>query len=298
MTTGILEQVYELSNRIVHMYGDLLHDDFYINDLTKRRELIADIRKLVLQEYDLLSLVSLDELDKYLAGSLKPQKKYSHKVNERVYNKMLNLNSRVKGEGITGSQLGIPSLPSNMSFSIYDALVSMIDIDVVKRLKEKIYSLQASNTQDINFVCSLKEKLRNSSLDLLYNMSTIEMIALSYSGSIKLMPRIDRSKLENSLENINPNFTTFEVDLALEEYAKCIIDKMASVGIVKNNPNAVFDYLVLYTKMEILVNSCSIKQPLESMRDYCIKLGNDHNQASLGVVKQLIKMRTDSIECN
>ena len=296
MATSVLNQVYEISAQIENMYAELLYNDFYTKNLTKRHELIRKIRALVIQEYNLLRTMSLEELNLYFEGKAKPIKKYPHRVNERVYNKMLNLNSHLnENDYITGKELGISSIPSNMCFSMYDVIISMIEIDVIKRLREKIYSLIITNEQDFIFTQHLKNRLRNSAFDLLYHMSTAEMIALTYSGSIKAMPRISKTRIQNNLKGISKNFSSDDIEEVLESYARSTIDRMAKVEVLENNVKDVFNYLVDYTRLEVLVNTCSMRRSLESMSNYCTEISSPQNVDSLMAAKRLIKSRTDSI---
>ena len=286
-----IEDLFRLSNSIVRLYLSFICDDIYTSDLRRRENIIKQIRALVIGEYNLLRLLPLSEIERYYSGNYELDEEYSSIVFERVNSKMMNLSDDYDNYIICGDELGIDNIPLHIHLSLFDATMSMLQLEAYKRLYDRIYNLNITCSQDEKFVSRLKEKLKNYSFDSFYLMSTSEVIALGYDSDINKMPAIKREVIANKLKKIKKDGSTDDFDETIDTFMKTALTRLLSVERLENNPDKVFNYLLNYMQVEVVIDSYLTKEQLKDLDCYLDKIKKDSNKNSINMVKKLIKRR-------
>lgn len=286
-----IEDLFRLSNSIVRLYLSFICDDIYTSDLRRRENIIKQIRALVIGEYNLLRLLPLSEIERYYSGNYELDEEYSSIVFDRVNSKMMNLSDDYDNYIICGDELGIDNIPLHMHLSLFDATMSMLQLEAYKRLYDRIYNLNITCSQDEKFVSRLKEKLKNYSFDSFYLMSTSEVIALGYDSDINKMPAIKREVIANKLKKIKKDGSTEDFDETIDTFMKTALTRLLSVERLENNPDKVFNYLLNYMQVEVVIDSYLTKEQLKDLDCYLDKIKKDSNKNSINMVKKLIKRR-------
>ena len=286
-----IEDLFRLSNSIVRLYLSFICDDIYTSDLRRRENIIKQIRALVIGEYNLLRLLPLSEIKRYYSGNYELDEEYSSIVFDRVNARMMNLSDDYDNYVICGDELGIDNIPLRMHLSLFDATMSMLQLEAYKRLYDRIYNLNITCSQDEKFVLRLKEKLKNYSFDSFYLMSTSEVIALGYDSDINKMPPIRREVIENKLKSIKKDGSSKDFDESVDTFTKTALTRLLSVEKLENNPDKVFNYLLNYIQLEVAIDSYLSKEQLQDLDSYLETVKKESNKNSIDMVKKLIKRR-------
>lgn len=288
-----LESLFKLSNLIVELYNDFLFNDLYRTDLRRRENMLKQIKHLVFKEYNLIRLLPSSEVEKYYSGEYELSTEYQSIVFDRVNSKMMNLTDDYDGYIFNGFELGIEDIPALMHLSVFDAAMSMLELESYRRFYERLNGLRIDCLQDRLFVDKLKEKLRVFTLESFYMMSTTEIIALVYDADINKMPDIKREVIEKKLGSLNKDSSVKDMDDVIDMYAKAALTRLSLVKRLENNPNAIFNYLVSYIRLEVVIDSYLSKDKLIEFDKYCDSICNNSNRASIGMIKQLIKRKNN-----
>ena len=204
----------------------------------------------------------------------------------------MNYKEILNGIYITACELGLDKVDRNMKFSIYDAIISMINIDTIKYLYNKIYSLKSYCDSDDNFIELLKTRLNVSKIEFLFNTNVSEILALYYNTSIEDIPRIDEEKIRNKIKLLNNKKYNSLVEICVIIFITRIVQELSKIRTVKNNASDVFKYLVYITQIELLLEYLD-KDKLQELYNFCIKMSNDENIASMNNIKRLVKNKLD-----
>ena len=286
-----IEDLFKLSNLIVNSYLMFICDDIYTTDLRRRENMIKQIRTLVIKEYNLIRLLPFSEIERYYSGDYKLDEDYQSVVFDRVNSKMMNLTDDYDSYIICGDELGIENIPLRMHLSIFDAIMSMLQLEAYKKLYDRIYSLNITCSQDEKFVSRLKEKLKNYSFESFYLMSTSEVIALGYDSDINKMPSIKREVIEKKLKSLKKDGSTKDFDETVDTFMKTALTRLLSVEKLENNRDKVFNYLLNFIQLEVVIDSYLSKEQLHSLDNYLETVKKDSNKNSVGMVKELIKRK-------
>lgn len=282
-----LEKIYRISNQILNKYKSLLSmSNTVVASNDKYKELIDEIKELVRKEYYMVHSLSQIELELSLETIKELGLIYIDESWVRVLSKILEYREIYKRNTIKSGNLGIEFIPKDLEFSIYDVMLSMVDIETIKKVKDKIYNLVVSCDSDRRFVYSLKEKLNNSKEKLLFKGVSSEVIALYYNTDIDQIPSIDISKIKETTKNINiDNILNKSVEL----YITKILDTLAG-NTFYNNPEDVFTYLTLITQIEVMINYMD-KSTLDKIYRYGSQITNMNNSNNMDTAKKLIRRK-------
>lgn len=286
-----IEDLFKLSNLIVNLYLNFICDDIYTTDFRRRKSMIQQIRTLVIREYNLLRLLPVKEIERYYSGDYELDEDYQSIVFDRVNAKMMNLTDDYDCYVICGDELEIENIPVHMHLSIFDVTMSMLQLEAYKKLYDRIYNLNITCSQDEKFALRLKEKLKNYSFDSFYLMSTSEVIALGYDSDINKMPPIKREVIEKKLQAIKKDRSTKEFDETVDTFMKTAMTRLLSVEKLENNPDKVFNYLLNYIQLEVVIDSYLSKEQLQDLDGYLETVTKDSNKNSVSMVKELIKKK-------
>lgn len=284
---------YNISKEILDKYVEFLYSPIYAVSSVLHDSMVSEIRRLVLEEYVLLHSMTLDEINFYLKQEYSEEDGYDLDVIPKLINKLVATRDVLLGKVITTSELGFESFLGNMEFSIYDTLLSMINIDVIKILKNKICALEATCDGDIKFINLLQQRLKISKIQLLFNSSTSEILTLYHNTGIDETPSIDIKMIENKLERFNSKEMKNTIKYVLSVLMDKNINEIVNTEIVNNNSQDVFRYLVIVTMIEVLISYMD-KDMLKNYYDYCCDMITDMNKASVENVKRLIKNKIDN----
>ena len=282
---------YNISKQIIDNYIDLLYSSIYKDNYNMYNDLVLKIRDLVFQEYMIISSFTLDEINMYLEYDFNNDDSYDLNVIPRIINRLVAYKEIMYGKSISTLEFGLEVFSNKIDFSIYDSILSMINLDIIKSIKNKIYSLNYDCDGDRRFVNLLKKKLNYSKINFLFNSSMIEMLSLFYNTDIDKIPKIDELKIKDKISKFNDieirNSFTSTLLVAFDKNIK----KLVSIDNINNNVDDVFNYLVLITTIEILISYMD-KNLLKICYDYCSSIDN----SNLGVnnVKTLIKNKIDN----
>lgn len=287
------EECLSLSGKIISKYIELLVSPIYDVDLDMRSEIVDSILEMVLEEHRLLYKIDKLEIDRFIDLVCSSYDNNEDEAVIRIKNKLTDRKEIINGICISAYELGLYKLDKNMTFSIYDAIVSMINIDTIKSLKDKIYSLNSNCLSDDKFIELLKTRLNISKIELLFNTNVSEIVSLYYNTSIDDIPRIDEVKIRNKIKLLNDNKYNSLIENTVIIFIARLVQEVAKIRNVKNNDRDVFKYLVAITQFEVLINYLD-KNKLQELYDFCIKMTNDENMASMNNIKRLVKNKMNN----
>lgn len=205
--------------------------------------------------------------------------------------KLGNLKEIINGRYFSSGDLNKKTLFDDMKFSIYDVMLSIINIESIKKIKRKIDSLRANNDNDEFFVKQLRYRLELSKNELLFSLSTSEMLSLFADADIDKIENLDVFKLNKLLSKyVDDKYIRDSFYNTAAVYMKNILDRVANLYVDNSNPDDVFYYLSLITRIEILVGYMN-KMTLNIIYDYCDMIINEDNKRNIEMVKRLIKSK-------
>ena len=280
---------YNISKEIIDNYIKLLYNSNYKENSSSYTNMINNIKKLVLQEYILIHSMTLEEIVQYLDKDCN-KTEYNLDVIPRIKNRLVAQKEILLGKNISSTELNLNSIPINIDFSIYDVILSIINLDIIKRLKNKIYFLNSNNNNDKLFIKSLKQKLNTSKIEFLFNSSPVEILSLYHNINIDEIPNIDINNIKNKIKKSN----NIEINKAIETTLLIIFDKsinkLNNIENLNNNPTDIFYYLTIITGLETILSYMD-KNLLKICYNYCSKLDNNSN---LEHIKKLIKNKLNN----
>ena len=287
-----IKECYLITGEIVVRYYELyeLIQDNISNNLDLYEENISDILDLVIKEYDLYNNLSLTDINICLdliknidCDKLMIDNRFKHK---------LEMFKKIKeGINISSVDLNLDIINKNMDFSLFEVLYSIIDIDVMKKLRYKIDDISTSNYNDLLFIKSLNKKFNLVLFNQTYNNNLSEIINLSYNMDCLKIPNINKENIFNIIKKIldidNDNYFD-PVDSTLMKLAMLSLDKLVEFNF-ENNPKIVFSNLLYITRLEIIISYMN-KNSLYELMDYC-ELIKSRNIFGIDNVLSLIKNR-------
>ena len=286
-----LDECYTISSGIISKYIELTCLPIYTISNDMKQDKINEIKILVEEEYKIIHSMSKIDIKLCLEKIDNNDNKYDTAVLARIRNKLEDYNEVLNGNYVTINELGIKNIPKDRMFSSYEIVLSMFNIEIIKRMKDKIYTLNPSCNKDIIFINNLKKQLEASKITFLFNESASELISLYNNIDIEQIPNIDINKIINKISrNINLNNV---ITSTAAVYTKKILSIISCMPKIKNNPNDVFDYLSLITRLEVLISYLD-KNTLNMVYNYCKNITNKENNINMILVKKLIKEKIDN----
>lgn len=281
------DRCYHISSLIIDKYVQLLN---YFTDEETKKKIINELQQLVMEEYDVISSMSLEEIETYLEIISKNRTQNSTPGLIRVMNRIHDFMDVLQGNFITASELGITDSFNDIKFSIYGSILAMIDLNVVKSLKRKLDSLVISSNNDKVYISLLYGKLQRSKIDFLFTTSPAEIVSLLNNTDIDKISNIDPDNIRKKINTLygNNNDLKFLLDNTIAWYIKEVIKELSEVKIVNNNPYDIYSYLVSISQFEVLISYLD-RRNLCSVYNYCCNLVNLNNYASMENAKRLIR---------
>jgi len=317
-----LKKLFDMSEKIILAYADLMffNEDICDNDI--QSDIIDNIRDLVIEEYNLMQKITMDEVNDYME-IINSYETNNEWVLSRVKNKLIECKELLNNNFITSKELGITSIPEEIKFSIYDAIMSLITIDTIKYLTKKIYFSNPKCEKDKIFIDTLKNKLETFKVNFLFDNSLSELLALSNEINVNKMPVINVDNIKNKINRLDNNNFNMVIESIAFYYSKNAIDSLTEIikifdynprldivvvddnlyyynnvrlfiDIVKNcrnNPKYIFSYLTLTTQLEVLSWYLSDDMVKSVEKYFSDKVSNFNNGIIVGYVKKLIRSK-------
>jgi len=235
----------------------------------------------------------LDEINYYLEQEYSEENGYDIDIIPRITNKLVAFREILLGKVITSDELGISIFSGNLEFSIFDSILSMINIEIIKVLKKKIYSLKAMYGNDERFIDLLKQRLKLSKIQFLFNSSLSEMLSLYCNTGIDEIPSIELDKIQSKLNRYNNVEIKNSINNVLTIIANKCFNEIINTYKLDNNSQDVFHYLVTYTTIDVIIDYMD-KDTLNKYYNYCCQMINEDNKASVEIVKRLLKGKSNN----
>ena len=320
MMTKFME-LYDIAEDITNIYDELFtltSRKIISANSTEYNNLIEEAKILVLKESAILSNLKIDELDEILddlrkmlienfklnieddistvEGTEELLKKLSNSLDRDEYklniDVLLRLFDRLKNQTfiLCGDVIRVKLKTNNIELtaydvSIWDSIMSFLNMQTLKQVKDKIYGLVPSSRSDIKFIESLKYNLECSKFTYFYATFMAEIFALYAFNDI------DKIKVLNI--EILKKLDIFDNDLYnafLLNEAKIITNELATLEYLENNPECIFYFLRLVTSFEVLINNMN-KSCLKEIAEYCLTLTNENNLPCMEGINKFVKAR-------
>lgn len=286
------DECYKISTNIIKYY-ELLTELEYLgeNNTEYYQSINQKLRRLLIDEYNLINQLTQKETNECINKINENPNRIMDKVHSRLRRRFKTHLIILKNQSIRGKEINISGIPTNMKFDIYDVLESMIRIETLKKIKEKITKLSPQCRKDIKFVKSLQTELNASKISVLSQFSTTEIIGVSFNMNLNKLPQIDMEIISNNFKKVFTKSSTIEGMDMLNHIIYYMAEKniayLSEITIIQNNPIDVYQYLYRITELEVLISYMN-KTALTRFSDYCNST-KCINPASLENTKRLIK---------
>lgn len=315
-----LELLYEIADKILNKQNELyrlLVDKNIDNQSLEHKNIFNELKILVIKENAFISSLKIEDVD-ICIGDLKTLLENNFELTEenditsfdgleefirklitniddvesiydadvllRVFDRLKSRSYIKCGEGVR-MKINIDTEAINYDVWIWDAIMSELNLTVLKKIKDAIYSLVPSRKEENKFISDLKFNLECLKLKVLFGNFSSEIKAICANNDldkIKVKDLNNFMKLDNlALDDLN--------DFLLEE-AKKHIDTLADITYLVYSPGSVFDFKEEVTSFEVLVSHMDL-ETLKSIYDYSTKLTNNENNPCMSGINNFIKAK-------
>ena len=255
-------------------------------------DFLDDLRKILKYHFpldiedDLSTVEGTEEILKKLSNSQNiDEYKYDINVLLRVFDKLKNQTFILCGDVVRVKLKTNNKELITYDVSLWDSIMSSLNMQTLKNVKDKIYGLVPSNRSDIKFIESLKYNLECSKFTYFYATFMAEIFALYAFNDIDKIKVLDIENLKNLSIFDNDLYNSF-----LLNEARIIALELASLEYLENNPECIFYFLRLVTSFEVLITNVD-KNSLKEIADYCISLTNENNLPCMEGINKFVKKR-------
>ena len=316
-----LEKLYELAEDVLNSTDELYRLSYNNVEIDSKeyKESVDNVKRKVFEEYEFVSAMNMKEVDSCLNDfkklieenyeltetddlttfegitiflrllidkeetTLEPTSKYNADILLRVFDRLKNQSYILCGEGIAIGVKRDKEQRFGYKVSVYDALISSLNLEVIKRMKQKIYNLVPTRDDDYKFTKDLKYNQKCLEFISLLGNFVSEMLFLSaYTDIDKIkLPSIDKLKDKMGIDEF--------IDMIYEE-AKNIVDDLSEMTTLKYTPGAVFDFLKLVTSFEVYMQYLDLVH-LNKIAEYCDLSTNKENTPCMSGITGFAKAR-------
>ena len=255
-------------------------------------EILDDLRKIlnkyfnVSLEDDISTVEGTEAFLKKLSNSLdREEYKYDIDVLLRVFDRLKNQTFILRGDVVRVKLKTNNKELITYDVSLWDSIMSSLNMQTLKNVKDKIYGLVPSNRSDIKFIESLKYNLECSKFTYFYANFMAEIFALYAFNDIDKIKTPDIEKIKSLSIFDNDLYNEFLIN-----EARIIADDLASLEYLENNPECIFYFLRLVTSFEVLITNMN-KNSLKEIAEYCINLTNENNLPCMEGINKFVKAR-------
>ena len=289
-----MKDCFDISNKVVSRYNELYYImlEHCLEDTSIYELYVSDILKLIFDEFDVYNTLSYDEINIFLKvidnSNLDDNMTFFRFENKLKTLKDMHLNIR-----INKNILNLDIIPDNLEFYIFESLISLIDIEMMKRLKFKLDDIYVNDYESLSFINSMFREFNEIMFYQCFDNSLSEIIYLKCNMDISKIPFINIKSLITFIDNILKleNDVYFKpIDSTMMSFSKIVIDRLVSEEFI-NNPRSIFNFMALITRLEILIEYID-KEGLYALIDYCneINISNDFGIENIvNVIKKRIK---------
>ena len=289
-----MKDCFDISDKVVSRYNELYYImlEHCLEDTSIYELYVSDILKLIFDEFDVYNALSYDEINIFLKvidnSNLDDNMTFFRFENKLKTLKDMHLNIR-----INKNILNLDIIPDNLEFYIFESLISLIDIEMMKRLKFKLDDIYVNDYESLSFINSMFREFNEIMIYQCFDNSLSEIIYLKCNMDISKIPFINIKNLITFIDNILKleNDVYFKpIDSTMMSFSKIVIDRLVSEEFI-NNPRSIFNFMALITRLEILIEYID-KEGLYALIDYCneINISNDFGIENIvNVIKKRIK---------
>ena len=289
-----MKDCFDISDKVVSRYNELYYImlEHCLKDTSIDELYVSDILKLIFDEFDVYNTLSYDEINIFLKvidnSNLDDNMTFFRFENKLKTLKDMHLNIR-----INKNILNLDIIPDNLEFYIFESLISLIDIEMMKRLKFKLDDIYVNDYESLSFINSMFREFNEIMFYQCFDNSLSEIIYLKCNMDISKIPFINIKNLITFIDNILKleNDVYFKpIDSTMMSFSKIVIDRLVSEEFI-NNPRSIFNFMALITRLEILIEYID-KEGLYALIDYCneINISNDFGIENIvNVIKKRIK---------
>lgn len=289
-----MKDCFDISDKVVSRYNELYYImlEHCLEDTSIYELYVSDILKLIFDEFEVYNTLSYDEINIFLKvidnSNLDDNMTFFRFENKLKTLKDMHLNIR-----INKNILNLDIIPDNLEFYIFESLISLIDIEMMKRLKFKLDDIYVNDYESLSFINSMFREFNEIMIYQCFDNSLSEIIYLKCNMDISKIPFINIKNLITFIDNILKleNDVYFKpIDSTMMSFSKIVIDRLVSEEFI-NNPRSIFNFMALITRLEILIEYID-KEGLYALIDYCneINISNDFGIENIvNVIKKRIK---------
>ena len=289
-----MKDCFDISDKVVSRYNELYYImlEHCLEDTSIYELYVSDILKLIFDEFEVYNTLSYDEINIFLKvidnSNLDDNMTFFRFENKLKTLKDMHLNIR-----INKNILNLDIIPDNLEFYIFESLISLIDIEMMKRLKFKLDDIYVNDYESLSFINSMFREFNEIMIYQCFDNSLSEIIYLKCNMDISKIPFINIKNLITFIDNILKleNDVYFKpIDSTMMSFSKIVIDRLVNEEFI-NNPRSIFNFMALITRLEILIEYID-KEGLYALIDYCneINISNDFGIENIvNVIKKRIK---------
>lgn len=283
---------YEISSVIVSKYNELysIMCEYCLEDSSIYESYVSDIWELILDEYNIYNNLTLNDIDVMLR-TIEKNTWDEDIVGLRIKSKLESSMKFYTKVRINKYILKLDIIPDCIEFNMFSSLISLIDIEMMRRVKLKLDKLIADNYNDLSFINSLYKEFNEIMIFQALNNNLTEVIYFNSNMDIDMIPNIDINNLVNFIGEIlkldNDYYFSADNDF-LVGLAKITIDRLVSEKF-DNNSNTILNCLTLITRLEVMIDYLN-KDYLNILLNYCNDVRND-NEFGINQIINVINKR-------
>ena len=283
---------YEISSVIVSKYNELysIMCEYCLEDSSIYESYVSDIWELILDEYNIYNNLTLNDIDVMLR-TIEKNTWDEDIVGLRIKSKLESSMKFYTKVRINKYILKLDIIPDCIEFNMFSSLISLIDIEMMRRVKLKLDKLIADNYNDLSFINSLYKEFNEIMIFQALNNNLTEVIYFNSNMDIDMIPNIDINNLVNFIGEIlkldNDYYFSADNDF-LVGLAKITIDRLVSEKF-DNNSNTILNCLTLITRLEVMIDYLN-KDYLTILLNYCNDVRND-NEFGINQIINVINKR-------
>lgn len=277
-------------------YASLIKQrDDVMTNLIKETSKVLDkkyeeLKLLVIEENKILNSLDIDCIDKYCDELENLSERYYYTVIDRVRERLMLRGIILNGNNIMGRDFLDNTDIENLEFDTHDVMLSMVHIEVLKILKNKLDNISNLTKENIMFKKELDACYERSKFEYFNNIPTLELIALVYNADMSKVPSIDINNIKE-----NENIDEEEVDEFLVRMVQDTLDAIVNINdsdleYSLTDSYLAFDYLFNITLFEVIISYMDI-QMLQEVSEYCNSFTKDNNKIHMGNINNLVKRK-------
>jgi len=287
-----IKNCYDITSKVITKYNELyiIMTEFAYEFIDLYEYFIDDLKILILEEHNIYNKLTLNDIN--ICLELLNNIDYEDSlIGSRFERKIKVLKDTYTSVKITDKDLKLNLISNTIEFNLFNSLISLIDIEMMKRLRTKIDSINPDNYNDIKFLKLLYKKYNKTLFMQSFENNLTEIICLSYKMNITKIPNININNLINIIANnfnIDNDINFKPVNLTLSKLAEIAIDRLIYIGF-ENTADIIFDNMALITRLEIIIELMD-KFNLEDLLIYC-EMSTDKNNFNINKIKNIIRKK-------